>query len=236
MDVAVEYLRLGLRFDRIEEGFVDAYTGDPELRREGQDEPPPQPSALARQGRDLLGALPDSGLPADRVAFLAGQLAALEVNARKFAGEELNFVEEVTGYFQVRPEPGDPEQYARVHAELAELLPGDGSLLDRYAEFRRRDQCPAEKLEPGVEALHSALRDLVRSGYSLPEQETVEFEVVPDKPWSGFNYYLGNYRSRVAVNADLPQRMSHLPHLVAHESYPGHHTEHCRKERGLVER
>jgi hypothetical protein len=27
-----------------------------------------------------------------------------------------------------------------------------------------------------------------------------------------------------------------LPHLVAHESYPGHHTEHCRKERGLVER
>ncbi len=28
--------------------------------------------------------------------------------------------------------------------------------------------------------------------------------------------------------------MSHLPHLIAHESYPGHHTEHCRKEAGLV--
>ena len=30
--------------------------------------------------------------------------------------------------------------------------------------------------------------------------------------------------------------MSNLPRLVAHESYPGHHTEHCRKEAGLVER
>jgi hypothetical protein len=29
--------------------------------------------------------------------------------------------------------------------------------------------------------------------------------------------------------------MSGLPRLVAHESYPGHHTEHCRKEAGLVE-
>ncbi|MFZ2241626.1 MAG: DUF885 domain-containing protein, partial [Gordonia amarae] len=29
-----DYLRLGLAFDRLEEGFVDAYTGDPALRAE----------------------------------------------------------------------------------------------------------------------------------------------------------------------------------------------------------
>jgi hypothetical protein len=236
MDVVGEYLRLGLRFDRLEEGFVDAFTGDPALRREVQNEPPPQPREMAAQARALLAALPSAGLSADRVAFLEGQLVGLEISARKFAGDELNFVDEVTGYFQVRPEPGDPEEYARVHAELDALLPGDGSLLDRYAAFRRRDQCPPEKLEQVVAALHSALRDLVRSGYGLPERETVEFVIVSDKPWSGFNYYLGDYHSRVAVNSDLPQRLSHLPHLVAHESYPGHHTEHCRKDRGLVER
>jgi hypothetical protein len=66
--------------------------------------------------------------------------------------------------------------------------------------------------------------------------ETVRYEVVTDQPWSGFNYYEGGFRSRVAINADLPHRLAQLPHLVAHESYPGHHTEHCRKERGLVER
>ena len=58
--------------------------------------------------------------------------------------------------------------------------------------------------------------------------------MVTDKPWSGFNYYEGGYRSRVAVNADVKQQMSNLPSLIAHESYPGHHTEHCRKEERLV--
>ena len=52
----------------------------------------------------------------------------------------------------------------------------------------------------------------------------------------GLQLLRGRYRSRVAINADLPHRLSHLPHLVAHEAYPGHHTEHCRKELGLVER
>ena len=36
-----DYLRLGLAFDRVEEGFVDAYTGDPALRR-GEPVPPEQ--------------------------------------------------------------------------------------------------------------------------------------------------------------------------------------------------
>jgi hypothetical protein len=82
--------------------------------------------------------------------------------------------------------------------------------------------------------MSSALRDLVRGTFGLPASETVEYEVVGDKPWSGFNYYLGDYRSKVAINSDLPQFMANLPRLIAHESYPGHHTEHCRKEAGLV--
>ena len=76
----------------------------------------------------------------------------------------------------------------------------------------------------------------MRAEFPLPDSETINYEVVTDKPWSGFNYYLGDYRSTVAVNADLKQQMSNLPRLVAHESYPGHHTEHCRKEAGLVAR
>jgi hypothetical protein len=142
----------------------------------------------------------------------------------------------VAAYFQVDVVLGDPEEYAAAHAELGALLPGSGTLAERYAAHRRREECPPDRLESAVLALSSALRDRVRGQYGLPEAETVRYEVVTDKPWSGFNYYEGDYRSRVAINADLPHRLSQLPHLVAHESYPGHHTEHCRKERGLVER
>jgi hypothetical protein len=72
--------------------------------------------------------------------------------------------------------------------------------------------------------------------FGLPEGEHIDFELVTDKPWAGFNYYLGGLRSRVAVNTDLPVLSTTLAHLVAHEAYPGHHTEHSRKEVGLVRR
>ena len=137
-------------------------------------------------------------------------------------------------YFGVRIAPGDEAEYAAAHARLDALLPGDGSLTERYAAYRALDECPPDRLTGVVQELSGALRDVVRSGYGLPEGETVDYLIVTDEPWSGFNYYLGGMRSRVAINADLPHRLSQLPHLVAHESYPGHHTEHCRKERGLV--
>lgn len=236
IDVPVEYVRLGLRFDRLEDGFVDAYTGDPRLRAGVAAEPAPTPRQLRDQARGLLAELDSAGLPADRAGFLRGQLTGLECTARKLGGEPVGFVEEVAAYFQVDVELGDEALYAAAHAELAALLPGEGSLAERYAAHRRREECPPERLDEAVDALSSALRDRVRTEYRLPEVETVRYEVVTDRPWSGFNYYEGGFRSRVAINADLPHRLSQLPHLVAHESYPGHHTEHCRKEQGLVRR
>ena len=234
MDLAREYILLGLRFDRLSEGFVDAYTGDPALRRQVEDEARPLPVALAAQARTLLRELPTSGLPADRVAFLRAQLTGLECSARKLAGDRIGFVDEVQAYFGVHISLGDEADYAAAHARLDALLPGDGPLLERYAAYRRRDECPPPRLAGVVQELSGALRERVRTDYGLPADETVEYQIVTDEPWSGFNYYLGGFRSRVAINADLPHRLSSLPHLVAHEAYPGHHTEHCRKERGLV--
>ncbi len=236
VDVPLEYVRLGLRFDRLEPGFVDAYPGDPRLRAAVADEPAPTPHRLRDEARALLGELDSAQLPADRAAYLRGQLTGLECSARKLGGEPVGFIDEVQAYFQVQVTLGDPADYAAAHAALEQLLPGGGTLAERYALHRRREECPPQRLEAAVHALSSALRDRVRGQYGLPEVETVRYEVVTDKPWSGFNYYEGDYRSRVAINADLPHRLSQLPHLVAHEAYPGHHTEHCRKERGLVER
>jgi hypothetical protein len=236
VDLPLEYVRLGLRFDRLESGFVDAYTGDRRIRAAVEDEPAPSPRQLRDQARGLLAELASTDLEAQRVDYLRGQLTGLECTARKLAGEPVGFLDEVRAYFQVDAELGDPAAYAVAHAELDAVLPGGGDLAERYASYRRREECPPDRLDEAVHALSSALRDRVRDRYGLPEVETVRYEVVTDQPWSGFNYYEGNFTSRVAINADLPHRLGQLPHLVAHEAYPGHHTEHCRKERGLVEK
>ncbi|RJQ71564.1 DUF885 family protein [Pseudonocardiaceae bacterium YIM PH 21723] len=231
-----EYLLLGLRFDRLIDGFVDAYTGDPALRKLVADEPKPDPAELRRSAQRLRADLPGAELSPERTRFLDAHLTALECSARKLAGEQVGFVDEVHSYFQVRIQPGDQDLYREAHRELNDLVPGEGELPERLAALRAADEIPPERLEAAVRAFSSELRDRVRAQCGLPEQETVEYEVVTDKPWSGFNYYLGEYRSRVAINADLGHRMANLPSLVAHEAYPGHHTEHCRKEAGLVQR
>mgnify|MGYP000885721452 FL=1 len=237
-----DYLMLGLRFDRIEEGYVDAFTGDPELRRLVADEPAPEPAQLLRQAERLLAELPQvprssagpGGFTDQRAAFIGAHLRALACAARKFAGEPVGFVQEVRDYFDVEIARGDPDRYRAAHARLDEVLGGSGPLAERMEAHRSAEEIPPQRLEECIHAFSSALRDRVRASYPLPDNETVVYEVVTDKPWSGFNYYEGDYRSRVAVNADLKQQMSNLPRLVAHESYPGHHTEHCRKEAGLV--
>ena len=95
---------------------------------------------------------------------------------------------------------------------------------------------PTDTLTAAIGSLAEDLRARTDGLFGLPEGEHVEFELVTDQPWSGFNHYLGALRSRVAVNTDLPVLSTSLAHLVAHEAYPGHHTEHCRKEVGLVRR
>lgn len=229
-----EYLLLGLRFDRLEDGFVDAYTGDAALRRQTENEPRPDPHALAARAADLRAELPSVGLAPERERFLEVHLRALECSGRTFAGESIGFVDEVDAYFDVRIAPGDQDDYLAAHRALAAELPGDGPLAARLNATRALEEIPPERLTECVHAFSSALRDRVRTQFALPEDETVHYEIVGDKPWSGFNYYLGGHQSKVAINSDLKQRMSNLPHLVAHESYPGHHTEHCRKEAGIV--
>ncbi|MHA3019842.1 DUF885 domain-containing protein [Mycobacterium sp. BMJ-28] len=231
-----EYLLLGLRFDRVEEGYVDSFTGDPHLRRQVAAEPAPDPADLARQAQRLLTQVPGSGLNGQRADYLSAHLRALACAGRKFAGEQVGFVEEVREYFDVDIVKGDPQRYRDAHRLLDEVVGGSGSLGERMHAYRSGEEIPPARLEECIHAFSSALRDRVRATYPLPEAETITYEVVTDKPWSGFNYYLGDYKSTVAVNADLKQQMSNLPRLVAHESYPGHHTEHCRKEAGLVAR
>ncbi|MGH4002123.1 MAG: DUF885 domain-containing protein, partial [Pseudonocardiaceae bacterium] len=124
MDLVREYLLLGLRFDRLVEGFVDAYTGDPALRRQVDNEPRPDPAMLARQAAQLRTELPATGLSESRARFLDAHLTALECGGRVLAGQRVGFVAEVQAYFDVLIGPGDPDVYRQAHAEIDRLLPG----------------------------------------------------------------------------------------------------------------
>jgi hypothetical protein len=231
-----EYLRVGLLLGRMVEGFVDCWFGDRALFRQVRDEPLPTPDELARQATDVMARVADSPLPLRRKRFLQAHLAAMRCSALKLSGRPVSFHAEVGACFQVEIEPGDQDRYAEAHDEIRALLPGGGDLRTRLERFHEDNTVGPEHLQRAVQSVSDALRPLVRDRYGLPESEHVHYEVVHDRPWNAFNRYLGDYRSLVTLDSRAGRNLAALPSLVTHESYPGHHTEHCLKESGLVRR
>jgi len=90
-----------------------------------------------------------------------------------------------------------------------------------------------EKLLPLFTACRDEAQRRTRRLFTLPAGEEIVLQIVEQQPWSAYNWYLGDYRSRVDVNTDLPVRANSMLGLMTHEGYPGHHTEHALKEKLL---
>ncbi|NYH80195.1 hypothetical protein FHR84_003544 [Actinopolyspora biskrensis] len=223
-----EYLKLGLRFGRISPGFVHGYTGDSRLPAEVRAEPPPAYADLAAQARRLHRLVRSCELGTARREFLLGQLAALDCAARVLAGERIPFGARLRLCFQTEAATGDGDGYERAHSELDGVLPPGGSLAERMADFRKRDRIPRRLVPDCVRALAESLRVETRNRFGLPAHETATYRFVEDASFSGLQRCLGNRRSRVSISLAAPHRLGTLPRLLAHETYPGHHTQYCR--------
>jgi hypothetical protein len=237
-DLVDRYLELGLRLGRHVDGFVDAYYGPRAVADRVAAEPVHPPAALVADAAalvvDLDAGVGDAELDAGRRRWLRAQVVGLHTSARKLAGEAIGYADEVEWCYGVRPAPLDEDVFAAAHAALDDALPGSGDLRDRYIAWRESQAVPVDVLPAALRSLADDFRERTGRLFGLPDGEHVEWELAHDQPWSGFNYYLGDLRSRVAINTDLPVLSTSLAHLVAHEAYPGHHTEHSRKEAGLV--
>ena len=237
MTAVDRYIELGLRLGRHIDGFVDAYYGPPAVSARVAAEPVMPPGALAEDARRLVADL-DAGVDPDvdahRRAWLRAQVVGLATTARKLAGDAIGYADEVEACYGVRPQHVPEDEFAAAHRALDAVLPGIGPLAERYVDWREAHAIPTDTLEQAIRSLAEDLRERTQQLFGLPDGEHVDFELVTSEPWSGFNYYLGGLRSRVVVNVDLPVLSTSIAHLVAHESYPGHHTEHSRKEAGLV--
>jgi len=231
------YLALGLALGRHVDGLVDAYYGPPDLAARAAASPPRPPAQLRDDARRLLADLDAGGeLEPSRRRWIRAQVGGLHTTAARLAGDPIGYVDEVEACYGVRPRRVPEDEFAAAHRALDAVVPGTGPLAARYIAWRETQVAPVDKLEPAVASLAEDLRARTRTLFGLPDGERVEWDLVRDQPWAGFNYYLGELRSRVVINVDLPVLTPTLAHLVAHESYPGHHTEHARKEVGLVRR
>jgi hypothetical protein len=224
--ISTDYVRLAFRMEPHIDGLIDAYDGPAELR----EVPPATPAELVREADALLERISSEDIEPTRVDYLTAQVAALATLARKLAGEEIAYADEVRQLFDVDAERVPDDAYAAAIASLDEALPGEGPVPARLQRWKRQFEITTEQARLAVETIMDEVRARTVRLVTLPAVEAVEISFVSDKPWSGYNWYLGNARSLVEINTDLPIRANTLLNLMAHEGYPGHHTEHALKE------
>jgi hypothetical protein len=226
-----DYLLLGLRIEKHVPGFVDGYYGPPELKSRVESEAVPRPvAALLGDLESLQAGLTRSSYDEQRRQYLTRQLTAVRTVLRRLAGEAMPLADEVLGCFDVVPERTAESVYDRALNRLKSVLPGQGSVRERMIAWRRAFDLPPERLQAPVELALKELRKRTAAILPLPDGEDLSVALVTAKPWAGYNWYLGSYHSRVDINTDLPVKAHALPALMAHEGYPGHHTEHAVKE------
>jgi hypothetical protein len=237
--VARDYVALILEIGEREPGYVDAYYGPPEWAQAAQANPRDIPALMqgAASLTERLNAISVAGAEpavAQRKAYLLAHVSAASARLRMLSGERLSFADEAEALFGVRPELRPLSDFDPILAQIDQLVPGDGELAARVAVFRGNFRIPADRLQVVFDASIAECRRRTLAHMNLPANERFTLAFVTDKPWSGYNYYLGGAASRIEINTDQPIFTDRAIDLGCHEAYPGHHVYNALLEQTFV--
>lgn len=231
--VAERYVRLVLAVGRHDGGYVDAYYGPAAWKAEVDAGEAKPLAALMQEARALL-QLTARQDPSPRGAFLETQLRSVETYLRLLTGEKMALAEEARLLFDIEPPAVSSQLLEQARTTLASLLPGEGDLEARMQAFRQPYQVPAQRLPAVVDLCLQELRRRTGALVKLPEGERFEVVFVGGKPWGAYNWYQGDFASRIEINTDSPMELDRVIGLLAHEGYPGHHVYNALLEDRLV--
>ncbi len=234
-NIAKSYVKLVLALGQHDPDYVDAYYGPPEWK-EQQKKPLDEIGREATQLRDRLAKIaePLDEMERLRREYLVKQLSALLARIRILSGERLKFDEESQALYDAVAPTFPESHFQEILAQLEAKIPGKGPLLQRYEDWRRAFVIPKDKLDTVFQLAIKACRERTLAHIKLPPGENFKVEYVTNKPWGGYNWYQGKYRSVIQVNTDLPAYIDRAIDLAAHEGYPGHHVYNVLLEKNLV--
>jgi hypothetical protein len=237
--VAESYVRLVLAVGQHDPDYVDAYYGPPAWKEEAEARKRPLPE-LRSEAAGLVEELRAHPVASSdemvrlRHQYLTRQLESMVARIDMLSGKRLSFDEESQAlYDAVAPHQG-AEHFQAILDQLDKVVPGDGPLPERMERFRQSFVIPRDRLDSVFQAAIDECRRRTLQHMELPPGESFRVEYVTDKPWSGYNWYQGNYHSLIQVNTDLPIFIDRAIDLACHEGYPGHHVYNSLLEKNLV--
>jgi hypothetical protein len=237
--IAESYLKLALSLGLHDPDYVDAYYGPPEIKKEVESVnlSLSEIDQKAAEQIDKVRAMPaaySEEIVTLRHEYLLRQLESMRARVSMLSGKKMTFDEESKVLYDAVAPTKSEADFQKVLDQLEVLLPGEGLLIDRYDNFQKDFIIPPEKLNSVFNAALQECRTRTLRHISLPKEESFTVEFVKNKPWSGYNWYQGNYRSLIQVNTDLPIYIDRGIDLAGHEGYPGHHVYNVLLEKQLV--
>ncbi len=233
--IGEEFVKLALGVGVHDAAFVDAYHG-PEEWAEAAKSQARSLDALESDAQGLLISLAraNGDDPSIRGAMLEKLTRAALTRIQMTGGDQFTFNEETRLLYDAVAPEYDIALFDATLVEIDALIPGDTPLNERVDNFRNSLAIPSEKLQAVFDAAIAECRARTLAHYDLPDNERFDLEFVNDKPWSGYNWYQGDYHSLIQVNTDFPIIIDRAVDLGCHEGYPGHHTWNIMLERDIL--
>jgi hypothetical protein len=240
--IAESYVKLALAVGQHDPDYVDAYYGPPEWRTEVEAGGKRPLAEIRKEAAGLISELAAQRPAANgseemiqlRHEYLARQLHALAARVDQLSGKKMTFDEETKALYDTVAPHHDEAYFQAMVEQLDAVLPGDGPVVEQLDHFRESFVIPRDRLDTVFQTAIAECRRRTAPHVKLPAGESFEIEYVTDKPWSGYNWYKGNYHSVIQLNTDLPVYIDRAIDLACHEGYPGHHVYNALLEKNLV--
>jgi len=235
-----DFLLLALRIDKHIKGYVDFYYGPENLRQIVDYESLTAPNTLLNDSNDLLKQLGSQGFDKERIRYIEKLLVAMKTSIEILIGSPISVKDQISRLYDISLQPVNESKLYDLKEDFNKAYEGSGSLEERMKELRIRRKVSESDVfdlfKKALEIVKNRTNELFSN--FLPKNETIIIDLIGKKKenevkWSYYNWYLGNYTSRIEVNPSYDIYWSSLLSAAAHEGYPGHHTEFVVKEQYL---
>ncbi|MFH1052353.1 MAG: hypothetical protein V1779_15640 [bacterium] len=237
--IAEHYVKLVLALGKFDTDYVDAYFG-PEKWKSEVENWNLDIHTIIRKTDSLIKQLDKikiSDLEKEemqRIRFLKRMIQSVYSRAEILSGKKMSFDEESKALFDIEVPSQSENNSDYILQELDKLIPGNGSLGDKFIEYRKQFIIPSEKVDTVFKTAIAEGKKRTLAHISLPSNEKFILEYVRDKSWGGYNWFKGNATSLIQINIDLPVYIDRAVGLACHEGYPGHHVYHSLIEEKFV--
>jgi len=232
-----DFLLLALRIDKHIKGYVDFYIGPEKLRQIVDHGSLTAPNTLLNDSNNLIKQSGLQGYNKERKRYIEKLLVAMKTSIEILIGSEISIKDQFTRLYDVDLQPAKEAELDNLKEEFDDAYKGSGSLEERMNKLRITRKIPESYVYDYFKKALVITKNKTLEIFKdfLPEKEQIIIDVVNNNnikniKWACYEWYLGNYTSRIEVNPYYQMYWTSMLSFASHEGYPGHHTEFVMKE------